>query len=113
MDNKVFKPEEIYRAVRNVPPDLIVYFGNLAWRSVGAVGQRQPLYTFENDTGPDDANHAQEGLLILAIKGEALDAAQGFCPRLQIYDVAPTILDYFGLDIPPDMIGRPIKWRRH
>ena len=26
---KVFKPEEIYKEVKNIPPDLIVYFGDL------------------------------------------------------------------------------------
>ena len=39
------------------PPDLFVYFGDLRWRSVGTVGTGQ-IHTFENDTGPDDANHA-------------------------------------------------------
>ncbi|MBW2091069.1 MAG: alkaline phosphatase family protein [Deltaproteobacteria bacterium] len=109
MGNRVFKPEEIYRAVRNVPPDLIVYFGDLAWRSVGIVGQNQPLYTFENDIGPDDANHAQDGLLILSVKGERGEVRQGFRSGFQIYDVAPTVLDHLGLDIPADMIGRVIK----
>ncbi|HSE51881.1 MAG TPA: alkaline phosphatase family protein, partial [Gemmatimonadales bacterium] len=33
----VFKPEEIYRTVRNVAPDLIVHFGGLSYRSVGGV----------------------------------------------------------------------------
>jgi predicted AlkP superfamily phosphohydrolase/phosphomutase len=34
----VFKPEEIYKSVRNVAPDLIVHFGGLAFRSIGGVG---------------------------------------------------------------------------
>ena len=33
---KVFKPEEIYSEVKNIAPDLIVYFGDLAWRSAGS-----------------------------------------------------------------------------
>lgn len=64
LGNRVFRPEEIYREINNIPPDLIVYFGNLAWRSVGSLGYGG-IYTFENDTGPDDANHAQDGLYIL------------------------------------------------
>jgi hypothetical protein len=35
----------------------------LAWRSVGSVGINS-LHTVENDTGPDDANHAPFGLMI-------------------------------------------------
>ena len=37
-----------------------------AWRSVGTVGGEEGIHTFENDTGPDDANHAQDGLMIMA-----------------------------------------------
>ena len=35
---RVFKPEEVYDEVNGVAPDLIVYFGDLAWRAVGTVG---------------------------------------------------------------------------
>src|SRR5207245_3751423 len=33
-----YRPEDIYRAVNCLAPDLIVSFGDLDWRSVGAVG---------------------------------------------------------------------------
>ena len=49
-------------------PTSLVYFGDLAWRSNGSVGHGR-YCTFENDTGPDDANHAQYGLLIAAGPG--------------------------------------------
>jgi predicted AlkP superfamily phosphohydrolase/phosphomutase len=102
---KVFKPEEIYHAVNNVAPDLIVYFGDLAWRSVGSLGL-DSIYTFENDTGPDDANHAQQGMFILYdptrdMGGRRLQA--------QIMDVAPTVLHYLGEPIPADMQGKIIQ----
>ena len=58
----VYKPEEIYGEVRNIPPDLIVYFGNLSWRSIGSVGN-ETIWLHENDTGPDDANHSQYGMI--------------------------------------------------
>ncbi|MBW2623430.1 MAG: alkaline phosphatase family protein, partial [Deltaproteobacteria bacterium] len=109
MGTRVFKPEQIYRKTRNIPPDLLVYFGDLAWRSAGSVGKNQPLYVFENDTGPDDANHAQDGLLIMAIKDENPPWPAGPRLGLEIYDVAPTVMDYFGLDVPEDMIGRVIR----
>ena len=56
----MFRPEEIYREVRNVAPDLIAHFGGLSWRSVGGVGYRA-VHVRENDTGPDDCNHARFG----------------------------------------------------
>src|SRR5262249_49698418 len=34
MGTLVFRPEEIYKTVRNVAPDLIVHFGGLSWRSI-------------------------------------------------------------------------------
>ncbi len=64
MKSLVFKPQEIYRHVRNVAPDLIVHFGELYWRSIGTVGHAK-LHVQENDTGPDGCNHAQHGMFIL------------------------------------------------
>lgn len=101
---KVFRPQEIYAVCRGIPPDLIVYFGDLSWRSVGSVGYRS-IWTFENDTGPDDANHAQHGIVIV----HAPPATLGKRGRgLRIMDIAPTILTLFGLPIPPDMQGSSI-----
>ena len=103
---RVHKPEDLYREVRGAaPPDLFVYFGNLRWRSVGTVGAGS-IHTFENDTGPDDANHAQDGLLMLSGPGvPALGPVEG----MQLMDVSPTVLKLFGLDVPADMQGTPIR----
>ncbi len=102
---RVLKPEDLYRTVRGeAPPDLFVYFGNLRWRSVGTVGTGS-IHTFENDTGPDDANHAQDGLIIVA--GPDV-AARGPVDGLEIRDLAPTVLRLFGIDVPGDIQGRVI-----
>jgi len=97
-----YKPEEIYRQVNNIPPDLIVYFGNLGWRSVGSLGLNR-LHTFENDTGPDDANHAQEGLYIYY---DPKRRGQGRGPTRHLMDVAPTILELMDVPVPDDMQGQ-------
>jgi predicted AlkP superfamily phosphohydrolase/phosphomutase len=68
MRSEIFRPEQIYREVRGVAPDLMVYFDDLYWRAVGTVGY-DGIYTYENDTGPDDANHAQHGIFIEALAG--------------------------------------------
>lgn len=97
----VFRPEEVYRDVRNVAPDLIVHFGGLAWRSIGGVGYPE-LHIQENDTGPDDCNHSQFGAFVLAVPG---------CPLLgevhsaHLLDIAPTLLTLGGYDVPPTMQG--------
>ncbi len=81
---KVFKPEEVYKEVRNIPPDLIIYFGNLKWRSIGSVGN-ESIWLHENDTGPDDANHAEDGIII---------STDGTVPR-SIYEVRDLVLSFF------------------
>ena len=101
---RVFKPEKTYRQINNIPPDLIVYFGNLAWRSVGSVGL-DTIHTFENDTGPDDANHAQNGLFILTVPGSA---GQGCVPAHSWRAIAPTMLELLGLEVPPDIEGESL-----
>ncbi len=101
-----YKPEDLYREVNNVPSDLLIYFGNLHWRSVGSLGHKS-IYTFENDTGPDDANHAQEGMIIYydpkqRLKGKPLNG-------LQLMDIAPTVLQLMGQSVPDDMQGKAIS----
>ncbi len=101
---RVFKPEEIYPVVNGIAPDLIVYFGDLRWRSVGSVGIGS-IHTFENDTGPDEANHSQYGIFIM---GGAGMKARGKVPGLHVMDVAPTVLNLLGLRVPEDMEGKVI-----
>jgi predicted AlkP superfamily phosphohydrolase/phosphomutase len=98
---KVYRPEDVYPEVKGVAPDLIVHFGDLLWRAVGTVGGDEGIHTFENDTGPDDANHAQDGLLILAAPGVEPGLREG----MHLLDVAPTVLELLGVDVPPSMRG--------
>ena len=94
------KPEDLYATRRGVAPDLLVYFGDLAWRSVGQVGTGV-VHVFENDTGPDDANHAHEGLYLLVADG----VAPGRSGERDLRDVAPTLLELLGEPVPADMEG--------
>lgn len=106
IDTHIYEPQDIYHEVRNVPPDLIVYLGNLSWRSVGSFGHGD-IYTFENDTGPDDANHAENGIYIYAPPERNLGGKR--LPDRQLMDFAPTVLNLFGLPIPADMQGSVIE----
>jgi predicted AlkP superfamily phosphohydrolase/phosphomutase len=100
MGTVAHRPEDIYPEARGVAPDLLVYFGNLYWRSIGQVGAGA-IHVFENDTGPDDANHAHEGLYVLVADG--VPAGPG--PERDIRDVAPTLLAALGERIPEEMEG--------
>jgi predicted AlkP superfamily phosphohydrolase/phosphomutase len=101
---RVLRPEDLYKFRNGVAPDLMAYFGNLAWRSAGTVG-RNSIYTFENDTGPDDANHGQHGIFI--VRPATPNSGQKV-EGLEIQDIAPTILKILGVPIPEDMEGKVI-----
>jgi predicted AlkP superfamily phosphohydrolase/phosphomutase len=101
----VFKPEEIYKTVKNVAPDLIVHFGDLYWRSIGGVGYPS-LHIQEDDTGPDGCNHSQFGAFILAAPNSPLC---GEISGAHILDLAPTLLELGGYDVPNCMQGKALR----
>lgn len=103
---KVYKPEDLYPVVNEIAPDLIVYFGDLSWRSVGSVGLNT-LHTFENDTGPDDANHAQYGIFVMAPPNAGF--SNHTLEGLQLMDMAPTILRLMDVPVPSDMEGHVVS----
>ena len=95
------KPQDIYRRVQGIPPDLIVIFGDLHWRAVGTLGY-DSIYTLDNDTGPDEANHAQYGFFnwiapSISPRADPID--------IDILDVAPTMLAHLNEPIPAAMQG--------
>jgi predicted AlkP superfamily phosphohydrolase/phosphomutase len=105
LGTKVYKPQDVYPEVRGVAPDLIVYFGDLEWRSVGTIGAAQVgrHFTFENDTGPDGANHDRTGVFAMAgAPGQATGRVEG----LRLIDVGPSILSLYGLEAPEGAQGR-------
>lgn len=104
MGNRAMRPEEVYPEVRGIAPDLIVYFGDLRWRALGTIGLGQGLYSPENDTGPDHANHAEQGVFLLSGAGLRPGPREG----LSLYDVAPTLQQLFGLEPQPHQRGVPV-----
>jgi predicted AlkP superfamily phosphohydrolase/phosphomutase len=104
LGTQVYRPEDVYVDAKGVPPDLIVHFGDLYWRAVGTLGGDEGIHTFENDTGPDDANHAQDGLMILSGPGIEPGLREG----MHLLDVAPTVLDILDLPRSANMRGRSL-----
>jgi predicted AlkP superfamily phosphohydrolase/phosphomutase len=101
---RVLEPARTYRSVRGDPPDLMLYFGDLRWRSAGTVGH-PGLFLTENDTGPDDAVHSFEGLFAFA---DPFHPGSEHLSPQQIIDIAPTLLNHLGVPIPATVQGRPI-----
>ena len=102
---KVHDPKVLYRNVRGDPPDLMLYFGDVDWRSAGTLGHGR-LFLEENDTGPDDAVHSFEGIYLF-LGGSKPGGRHGL--ERAIIDVAPTLMRTLGLDVPATMQGRPIE----
>jgi len=100
LGNRVLKPEAIYANVNGVAPDLLAYFGGLAWRSVGKVGGG--LFWRGNDAGSDGANHDFPGVFILRAPGVQPRRIDG----TSLFDVAPTVLALLGIDVPETLRGR-------
>ena len=94
--SRAYRPEEIYKKeIRGIPPDLTVYFGDLSWRSVGSLGMKQ-VYTFENDTGPDEANHDWKALFLANQNATSLlGGPPGFRNGLHISQIGPSVLQMF------------------
>jgi predicted AlkP superfamily phosphohydrolase/phosphomutase len=105
MPTQVLEPRELYKEVRGDPPDLMVYFGELKWRSAGTLGHPS-LYLRENDTGPDDAVHSYDG--VFALYDPAQSSSREIAQQ-QIVDVTPTLLQLLGESIPPHVQGRPMR----
>ena len=103
---RVYRPEKLYHKCNGVWPDLIVIFGDLYWRTIGSIGYKA-IHVFENDTGPDDANHAQDAMFVLS--GTGLN--KGAIPPIDILDVAPAVLKLYDLPVPADMQGKPLRLR--
>lgn len=95
-----YKPEEVYRDVRGVAPDLIVHFGGLRWAAVGEVGHGAIRIE-----GSEDAAPAKQGAFVIASPhlppmGEIQGAG--------LLDIAPTLLDLTGRDRLPNLLGRSL-----
>ncbi len=97
---RLLRPARIYDALNGTPPDLILELDDLRLRALGSVGL-PATFARDNDRGPDQANHAQHGLIIWRDGGGGRRRED-----LSLYDVAPSVLAHFGLDRPKQMRGR-------
>ncbi len=100
---RIIKPQEYFQEFNGDYPDLMIYFDDLYWRSAGTLGHGTK-YLLENDTGPDDAVHAQDGIYILYDPQNKINQRKD----ANILDIAPTILHEMGVPVPEDMRGSPL-----
>jgi len=99
--HRIVTPHECYREVQGLPADLMVFFGDLAYRASGAVGGGM-LYSETNDTGPDACNHDWHGIFVLS--GPTV-SARGPLAGVHHRDVAVTVLGALGVAV-DDLAGK-------
>jgi len=105
MDNRVLRSTDLYgERPAGLPPDLTVYFDGLGRRAAGTVGHGT-WHLPGNDTGPDDANHDFDGILVAAGPGIPSGAEAA---GLEIADVFATCVAALGIDPPPGTAGRSL-----
>ncbi len=101
MNTKALRPQELFNGPYvDEAPDLLVYFDDLYWRAGQDVGN-DSLYSFDTEIGPDDAVHDYNGIFVLSLP----DEQRGGKVRLQLMDVAPTVLKLLNVEIPADFEG--------
>jgi predicted AlkP superfamily phosphohydrolase/phosphomutase len=100
----VLRPEEVYRSVRPIAPDLIVQYGGPGWRSIDGVGYPGVLVT-PNDIEQHDCIPTQHGVFVLAGPNCPL---RGPIDGTHLLDIAPTLLELGGHDVPRAMQGRSL-----
>ncbi|MCA9601529.1 MAG: alkaline phosphatase family protein [Polyangiales bacterium] len=100
--HRILAPDECFRAARGVPPDLMVFFGNLALRSLGTLGAGE-VFTTENDRGADACNHDWDGMFVAA--GPKL-TARGPFDGASLFDVGATLASIFDVTRPTGTLGQ-------
>ncbi|MCD6360063.1 MAG: alkaline phosphatase family protein [Armatimonadetes bacterium] len=105
MNTRVVRPEDVYTGpyVKDAP-DLQVYMDDLNWRLGQDIGHEE-LYTFDTEIGPDDSVHDYCGMIAARAPG---DSRLALGDPSHLMDVAPTVLDLLGEDIPDHMEGRSL-----
>ncbi|MBI4799232.1 MAG: alkaline phosphatase family protein [Desulfarculus sp.] len=114
LGNQVLDPTVIYRQTRGCPPDLMLYPGGLSWRASGLVqpGEGAGFFLAHNDTGPDQANHAPQGILIAGLAGGGTLAQAGQeVTGASLHDVLPSALAWLGIQNLDREAGPGRAWR--
>lgn len=108
MRNQVIFPDSHYTDCNGYPPDMMVYFGELAWRSLSGVGPADHtfgngFFTRRNDRGPDGANHNFHGILISSFCDQKQDTDHALPETFQapgnrnILDIDSLIRKYYAI----------------
>ncbi|MBI2043101.1 alkaline phosphatase family protein [Candidatus Pacearchaeota archaeon] len=86
-------------------PDMIIYFDSLEYGCNTSLIGNETLWSPSTAKGSDDATHSQQGIFIMK-DNKIRNKNVG---EVNVIDVAPTILNSLGLEIPNDLMGKVIE----
>ncbi|RPJ49285.1 MAG: hypothetical protein EHM19_00635 [Candidatus Latescibacterota bacterium] len=101
---EVSRPEKIYRAANGVAPDFLVRFAGRSLRVSGDVGGGA-FFLGAGEGDAPDADSDPEGVVIWDHPAKLRPKRK---ERYSVYDIAPTILSFFNLELPAHWIGEPL-----
>jgi predicted AlkP superfamily phosphohydrolase/phosphomutase len=106
--HRIVRAREAFRAQNGGAPDLLVFFGDLALRSLGAVGGGAFTASperVERDKGRGGCNHDWEGICVLQGRGVR---RRGPLEGASLMDIGRTVLDLLGVQAPSEMQGKSL-----
>ena len=92
------------RLIIEEAPDMIVYFDNLQYGCNTSLIGNKTLWSPSTAQGSDDAAHSRQGIFIMKN-----NKAKGNLGEISYLDIAPTIFNELGLEVPKDMKGKVIR----
>lgn len=106
LDTKFFRKKNYFKGkYGREAPDLVVYFDNLQYGCNTTLIGNETLWSPQTARGSDDAGHSTQGIFIMR-DGKNKNKNLG---EISYLDVAPTILQIMGIEIPEDMIGKTLS----
>jgi len=96
--HRLVHPGETWREARGAAPELLVFFGDLALRSLGRVGARDLVVgpaEVERDRGRGGCNHDWDGAFVASGPGFT---REGRVEGARLADVSETVLGLLGIE---------------
>ena len=101
---EVLKPEELYNCPRNKAPDLLIKIND--WRCIMKKDFKgDKIFESKSYSPRHTGSHRMNGIFVA--KGPAIRETE--LHGAEIYDVAPTVLHFFGQQIPKGIDGRVLE----
>ncbi|HJO14553.1 MAG TPA: alkaline phosphatase family protein [Candidatus Pacearchaeota archaeon] len=104
LKNSFFKKKNCFKGkYEKEAPDIIVYFDGMQYGCNNSIVGNETQWNPITKRGIDDATHSLQGIFIMNN-----GYAKGYINEISYLDVAPTVLNELGIDIPEDMEGEII-----